>query len=160
RFAPRGTAARAVLRDVEGSTRARSSVDRRQLGHRQREPLHAVAAEVDLRAGLLAGAFERDDHALAELGGEHRLALARLVAVARRGAAFLHRPGHRRAGHAAGTHHRAQARAALPGRLVLARIARAEGLVARREPAQVGLGQLVDEAALDVVARLAVQQPR
>ena len=50
------------------------SVHRRQLCNREREPLHAVAAEVDLRPCVVAQALERDDHAFAELGVEHALA--------------------------------------------------------------------------------------
>src|SRR5262245_33517790 len=50
------------------------SGDRRQLGHRQRQPLRAMAAEVDLRARVVALPLERDDHALAELVVEHALA--------------------------------------------------------------------------------------
>ena len=48
-------------------------VNRRQLRHRKRQPLHAVAAEVDLGSGVVAVAFQRDDHALAKLGVEHAL---------------------------------------------------------------------------------------
>ena len=96
-----------------------------------------------------------DHDAFAELAVEH--ALPRPQAVRRR---LRH---HRRVVArlaAAGADDRVQPRAALPGLLVFAREAGAERLVARRDPAQRRLGQLVEEAALDVVARLAVQHAR
>ena len=97
--------------------------------------LQAVAAEVDLRARIGAAAFQREDHALAELGVEHRLprAQARAVAGARRG-----RPGAegRRLLDAPGADDRAQAAAARPGVLVLTGMARAEAGMARRQPLQ------------------------
>src|SRR5205085_11178675 len=97
-------------------------------------------------------AFDGDDHALPELRVED--ALARAQAVRRRG---LRRRAGAERGRAAGADDRVQARAARPRLAVLACEARAEALVARRDPAQRGLGQLVEEAALDVVARLPVQ---
>ena len=50
-----------------------------QLRHRHRQPLHALAAEVDLHAGVVALAFGVDDHARAELGVHHVLADAKAV---------------------------------------------------------------------------------
>lgn len=47
-----------------------------QLRHRQIQQLHAELAEVDVRAGSAATAFDVDDHALAELGVRHVLANA------------------------------------------------------------------------------------
>lgn len=49
------------------------SIDRRQLRDRQRQPLHSMPPEVDLRARIGAAALERDDDALAELGMKNPL---------------------------------------------------------------------------------------
>src|SRR5215472_14445470 len=115
-----------------------------------------MAAEVDLRARVVARAFDRDDDALAELGVEDALSGPQTMRRLRqwrwcgRGARIA----------ASGADDRMQSRAARPRRLVLACEAGTERLVARRDPAQRRLRQLVEEAALDVVARLAVQHPR
>jgi len=42
-------------------------LDRRQLRHRQRQPLDAVAREVDLRPRIVPAALQRQHRALAEL---------------------------------------------------------------------------------------------
>jgi len=52
---------------------------RRQLGHTQRQPLGAVAREVDLRAGVVARTFQREHRALAKLGVEHLHAQAQTM---------------------------------------------------------------------------------
>src|SRR5690606_13998646 len=41
---------------------------------RQREPLDPLRAEVDLRAGVVAAAFDRNDHPFPEAGVRHVLA--------------------------------------------------------------------------------------
>ena len=55
----------------------------RQLRHTQRQPLGAVAGEVDLGARIVARAFNGQHLAFAKLGVEHRDACAQ--AVRRRG---------------------------------------------------------------------------
>ena len=51
----------------------RASVHRRQLGNAECQPLGAMASKVNLGACVLAAAFERDDHAFAELVVKHVL---------------------------------------------------------------------------------------
>mmetsp|Transcript_37598 Transcript_37598/g.68057 ORF Transcript_37598/g.68057 Transcript_37598/m.68057 type:complete len:252 (-) Transcript_37598:251-1006(-) len=157
----------AISSRVTAFTSTSGSVDGGQLGDRQRQPLGAVPAEVDLGAGVGARALQRQQHALAELGVEHALADAQAAMLL--GDLLLHAGGHRRLDpgstlaavrHPAGAHHALQATAALPGLLVLTGKARAEALVARCQPFQALLGQLVEEAALDVIAGLAVQHAR
>src|SRR5258705_13072916 len=98
-----------------------------------------MTAEVDLRARVLAAAFERDDHALAELRVEHALAGSQAVA----GRLRYERRRARQTTDVAGADDRVQARTTRPCRLVVACEARAEALVARRDPLQRGLGQLL-----------------
>ena len=78
-----------IRREAAGSAMARQgkattyridlemeSRQRRQLGHTQRQPLHAVAREVDLRPRIVTHTFERHHGAFAKLGVEHLHALA------------------------------------------------------------------------------------
>ena len=46
---------------------------RRELGHGKRQPFHAMARKVDLRAGIVAVAFQRRHRAFAKLGVKHFL---------------------------------------------------------------------------------------
>src|SRR5262249_42733001 len=114
-------------------------------------------------AGVRPAAFQREQHALAELGVEHALADPQAaVFLADLG---LHGLGHGRLApgglltiaRVARADHALEPGSFLPGLLVLAGITRAEALVARREPLQRLFRQLVEEAALDVVAGLAMQ---
>src|SRR2546427_9359209 len=104
-----------------------------QLGDAQGEPLHAQVAEVHLHAGLAALAFGIDDDAGAEFRMHYVLADAKATGVAR----FLEH-----------------------GLLLFCR-SPDEFLPsgkARCEPLHEPLGDLLEEARRDVVARLAVQQ--
>src|SRR5574340_564615 len=49
-------------RRVARRARAMKTLGRRQLGHGERQPLHALAAEVDLHAGVRSGALGVDHH--------------------------------------------------------------------------------------------------
>ena len=108
--------------------------------------------KVDLRARIVALPFDRQHRAFAELGVEHLH--ARAQAVRRRafctGTGGLANASRCRTPPRRGAARRGIARAEAEGRA-------AEALVLRREPLQRALGQLVEEAALDVVAGLAVQ---
>ena len=55
------------------NTASDRSIHRCQFGHGQSQPLHAVAAKVDLRTSVFTDAFERDDHALTKLVVKHVL---------------------------------------------------------------------------------------
>src|SRR6185503_14796685 len=123
-----------------------------ELGHRDREPLHALLAEVDLHARIAAITFGIDDHAGAEFRMRDALADAEsgVVAVLLEVGPFLLREirilvagiGLPRAG-----------RLERHGALLLAR-------EARREPLLQALGDFLEEKRSQAVARLAVQHAR
>jgi hypothetical protein len=103
--------------------------------------------------------FDGEEHALAELDVEDALAGTEAV---RRDGGRAHRRRRRRGARldAARADDRAHAGAARPGVAVAAFEARGEGGALRRDPAQRRLRQLVEKAALGVVAGLAMQHAR
>ena len=69
-------------RESAGALHAADRLNRRQLGDAQRQPLGAVAWEVDLRTGIVPGALQRQHLAFAKFGMEHRHAHAQTAACA------------------------------------------------------------------------------
>src|SRR5690606_2612313 len=101
----------------------------------QRQPLHALAAEVDLQARIVALAFGADHRALTELGMHHRLPDAERQIAFGRGFG--------------GSHARRRCRSA-PGAFIHV------PTDARGQPFEDLLRHFVEETAGDVVARLAM----